>query len=134
MTVFFTTKVYAAAKDIIGQVNPGQQFLPYGNVNASGQGLVLLISNILRLLFVAAGVYTLFNLVIAGFQYMSAAGDTKALTAAWARIWQSLLGLLVIVGSFALAALFGYLIFGDAGFILNPKIYGPAVCNGPYCN
>lgn len=109
------------AKSIIGTItNPLST--SYGNVNA---GLIPFFTNLLRLLFVGAGIYALLNIVLAGFQYMSAGGDTKALTAAWARIWQTLLGLLIIVGSFALAALFGYLIFGDAGYILNPVIYGP---------
>lgn len=100
----------------------------YGGIEGAGGqagGLILLFSNILRLVFVLAGIYAFLNLIIAGYQYISAAGDAKTLTAAWARIWQSLLGLVIIVGSFALAALFGYIIFGDATYILNPHIYGP---------
>jgi len=31
----------------------------------------------------------------------------------------------IMAGSFVLAALIGWLIFGDATAILNPKIYGP---------
>ncbi len=119
-----TKRLLTDASSIIGTVtNP----LPssYGDVAKQGGGIVLFFTNILRLMFVGAGIYALFNLVLAGFQYMSAGGDTKLLTAAWARIWQTLLGLVIIVGSFALAALFGYLIFGDAGYILNPVIYGP---------
>ncbi|MBU1326587.1 hypothetical protein KKB64_00170 [Patescibacteria group bacterium] len=110
----------SSGNDIVGAVtNP----LPnYGNVDT---GLILFFSNILRLVFVAGGIFAFINIVVAGFQYMTAAGDTKLLTAAWNRIWQSLVGLIIIVGSFAFASLFGYLIFGDAGFILNPKIYGP---------
>lgn len=119
----FTEQLLADASNIIGTVpNP----LPaYGDVSNQGGGIVGLLSNILRLVFVGAGIYALVNLIIAGFQYMTAGGDAKILTAAWNRIWQTLLGLIIIVGSFALAALFGYLIFGDAGYILNPVIYGP---------
>lgn len=118
-----TRRLFADASSIIGTVpNP----LPaYGDVAAQGGGIVGFFSNILRLVFVAAGVYALVNLIVAGFGYMQAGGDTKMLAAAWARIWQTLLGLIIIVGSFALAALFGYLIFGDAGYILNPVVYGP---------
>ena len=109
-----------AANDIIGTVqNPNPA---YGNVTT---GLIPFLTNILRLAFVAAGIFAFINLVIAGFQYMSAGGDAKQLEAAWGRIWQSLLGLILIVGSFALAALIGYVLFGNAGFILSPKIYGP---------
>lgn len=120
----FIPKIFAAdgTSDIVGSVtNP--LLKPYGDI-ASG-GLILFFSNILKLVFVGAGVFALFNLVVAGFQYMNSAGDTKLLAAAWNRIWLSLLGLIIIVGSFALAALFGYLIFGDATFILQPKVYGP---------
>lgn len=115
-------KVYADATGIVGTIDPGDAFKPYGNL---GPGVTLFFSNLLRIVFIGAGIYTFMNLITAGFQYMSAGGDTKALTAAWARIWQTLLGLLIIVGSFALASLFGYLFFGNPGFILNPKIYGP---------
>lgn len=116
-----TKLLLADASSVIGTVtNPLAG--SYGSVNA---GLIPFFTNLLRLVFVGAGIYTFFNLITAGFQYMSAGGDVKALTAAWARIWQTLVGLLIIVGSFALASLFGYLFFGDAGFILNPKIYGP---------
>ncbi|MFZ5845726.1 MAG: hypothetical protein ACOY0S_04710 [Patescibacteria group bacterium] len=113
-------KLLAQASDVVGTIE--NKLNPYGSYN---RGLVLLLSNVLRLVFVVAGIYAFVNLLIAGFQYMTAGGDSKALGAAWSRIWQSLLGLVIIVGSFALAALFGYLLFGDAGFILNPKVYGP---------
>lgn len=110
-----------ASTDIIGTVqNPNPT---YGSV--AGGGLILFLTNILRLVFVAAGVFAFVNLIIAGFQYMGAGGDAKQLESAWGRIWGSLLGLILVVGSFALAALFGYILFGHADFILNPTIYGP---------
>lgn len=111
----------AQAGNIVGTVtNP----LPGGYKNIAG-GVGLFISNILRLVFVVAGIWAFINFIIAGFQYMSAGGDPKALNAAWARIWQSLIGLVFVVGSFALAALIGQLLFGDPSAILNPVIYGP---------
>jgi len=115
-----TEKVFAQVDQIVGTItNPAVP--AYQGLG----GIGLFLSNILRLLFVAAGIYAFFNLVIAGFKYMGAAGDPKVLNAAWAKIWQSLIGLVIIVGSFALAALFGQIIFGQPGFILNPQIYGP---------
>ena len=88
-------------------------------------GIIPFFTNIIRLVFVVAGIYAFINFILAGFQYMNAAGDSKALTAAWDKIWQSFLGLIVIVASFALAALMGQLLFGNPQFILNPVIYGP---------
>lgn len=122
----FVPSVFAAAEDIVGKVeNPFPSGSPYQNAIGPQGGLILFVTNILRLLFVAAGVYAFFNIIIAGFEFMNAGGDSKKIGEAWDKIWKSLVGLVLIVGSFALAALFGYLIFGDAGFILSPKIYGP---------
>lgn len=88
-------------------------------------GVGLFITNILRLFFVVAGVFALFNFIIAGYSYMNAAGDSKKLSAAWSKIWLSLVGLIIIVSSFAIAALVGQIIFNDPMFILSPKVYGP---------
>ncbi len=119
--MIFTPKAFAQGpSSVVGTItNP----LTYGS--ATGGGLILFLTNIIRVFFVVAGILAFLNFIIAGFQYMTAAGDSKALQSAFDRIWQSLLGLILIMGSFALAALFGFLIFGDPGFILNPKIYGP---------
>lgn len=109
------------AQDVVGKIGGSQ--LP--TVYQGPQGLVTLLSNLLQLVFIAAGIYAFINLIIAGFQFMTAGGDSKAIDKAWGKIWQSLIGLIIVVGSFALAALFGYIIFHDAGYILHPKIYGP---------
>ena len=107
---------------LIGNVDPP---LTGGYSSLTGGAIGLFITNILRLLFAVAGVVMLFNLIFAGYTYMTAAGDPKKLAQAWSRIWLCLVGLLIVVGSFAIAAAFGYLLFGDAGFIFSPQIYGP---------
>jgi len=111
-----------AVDSIVGEItNPLQK---YGGVKT---GLTAFLSNILRLVFVVAAVYAFVNLIIAGFAYMTAGGDAKQLAKAWDRIWQTLLGLAIIAGSFVLAAFFGYILFGDAMFLLKPAIYGPGI-------
>lgn len=105
---------------IFGEIKPPIE--AYGSVFA---GLVPFLNNILRLIFVIAGLYGFFNLILAGFGFMSAGGDPKAIEKAWSKIWQSLIGLIIIVASFLLAAILGYLLFGDTMAILNPKIWGP---------
>lgn len=104
---------------------------PIGNPLPSGAsyqtGIVQLLNNILRLIFVAAGIYALLNLIVAGFGFMTAGGDSKAISKAWDRIWQTFVGLIIIVGSFALAALIGQIFFGSATFILSPTITGPGM-------
>jgi hypothetical protein len=120
--MLFVERIFAAG-DIVGPItNP---ITRYGNATDPNAGIIAFLGNILRLVFVVAGIYAFINLIIAGFTYMTAGGDAKQMNAAWSRIWQSLLGLVIIVGSFALASLIGAVVFGDPTFILNPKIYGP---------
>jgi len=124
---FLVQRVFAQASDIVGEITsplPGSYGSAFGTSGSPG-GIILFLTNVIRLIFVMAGVYALINFIMAGYQYMSAGGDSKVLSSAWARIWQTLLGLIVIVSSFVLAAIFGQLIFGRADFILNPVIYGP---------
>lgn len=122
--------------DIFGIIkNPLQIINPqgYGGIKpGEGQGLIFFLNNIIRLLIVVGGLFAFFNLILAGYGFMSAGDDPKKMAAAWAKIWQSMMGLLFILGSFVLAAIFGYLLFGDPRAILNPKIYGPATQLYPY--
>ncbi len=107
--------------DIIGKVAPPAALAPYkGEI-----GLIPFFNNVIKLLIVVAGLYALLNFILAGYGFMSAGGDPKNIQNAWAKIWQTLVGLLIVAGSLVLAAIFGWLIFGDATAILSPKVYGP---------
>jgi len=88
-------------------------------------GMMDFFNNALRLLVVIGGLWAFLNLVLAGYSFLSAGDDPKKMEAAWAKIWQSMIGLLFIVGSFVLAAIFGQILFGDPRAILAPTIYGP---------
>lgn len=107
-----------------GQVAPPPHLSRLGGNVASG-GLVNLLNIVFNMLVVLAGLYVLLQLILAGFGWISAGGDSKSVEAAWGKIWQSLVGLLVVAGSFALAAVVGYLFFGDPSAILKPKIFTP---------
>lgn len=117
----FITRAYAATDSII----QGTIKNPTNYAGLLDGGLTSFITNIIRFAFVVAGVFALFNFIIAGYQYMNAGGDSKQLTAAWGRIWQSLVGLVILAAAFALISLVGLILFGKADFILNPQIYGP---------
>ncbi|HUW24587.1 MAG TPA: hypothetical protein VMW04_03060 [Patescibacteria group bacterium] len=111
-----------APASFFGSIAAPQGVSEYGDFQT---GLVKFMNVLLKLLIGAAGLFAFFNIIIAGYSFMGAGGDAKKVEQAWARIWQSLLGLLFVAGSFVLAAIFGWLIFGDARAILVPTIYGP---------
>lgn len=87
-----------------------------------GVAIGRLIQFSLRTLIVGAGIFALFNLLLAGYAFMSAGDDSKKVAGAWAKITQTIIGLSVTAGAFVLAAIFGQLIFGDATFLLKPSI------------
>ena len=103
-----------------GSITAPSPVARFGDVESGGIGNFLNV--ILNILVVAGGIYALFNLVIAGYGFLSAGGDPKKVEMAWAKIWQTVIGLIFIAGSFVLAAVFGWLIFGDADVILSPSI------------
>jgi Type IV secretion system pilin len=88
-----------------------------------GQGLFTLISNILRLAGVVAGIFFVIQVILAGYAFISASGDPKKAEVALAKIWQSVIGLLIVSSAFVLAALLGRILGIDD--ILTPVIYGP---------
>ena len=96
----------------------------YGGVET---GLVGLLNNIIRLIFVVAGLFALFQFIFAGYDFINAAGDPEAVSRAWSKIWQALIGLLVLALSILLSMLFGQILFGDPRAILEPKLYGPGL-------
>ena len=89
------------------------------------QGLPVFLNNIIKLLIVGAGIFAVINLVLAGYGFMSAGDDPKKVAGAWAKIWQTLMGLAFAAGAFVLAAIFGQLLFGDYNALLQLKIFGP---------
>lgn len=112
----------AACNSFFGCVTPPQGVNPDFEI-----GSVDFANKILRIVIIGAGLYAFINLIIAGYGFMGAAGDVKKVQQSWEKIWQSLLGLALVAGSFVLAAIFGKLIFGDYSAILKPTqfIYGP---------
>ncbi len=114
---------------IFGKIEPPPGVSSYIGLapqdNPSVPGLVQFLTTIIRLMIVGAGLFTLFNIILAGYAFLSAGDDSKAIANAWAKIWQSVLGLAIAAGSLVLAAIIGWLVFKDVGALLYPRIYGP---------
>lgn len=94
----------------------------YGSNDDGGAGLFALLSNIFKLIGTIAGIYFIIQIISAGFGYISSNGDPKKTEAAWAKITQSLIGLVIIACAFVLAGLIGKITGIDP---FTPTIYGP---------
>lgn len=123
--------LFTSALSIFGRIETPPGVEKYGGIAYGGTGLIDFLSNIIKLIAVGGGLFSLINLILAGLGYISASGDPKKTAAAWSKIWMSLVGLLIIVSSFVLAAVFGYIFFGKWSAILAPQIYGPGAPETP---
>jgi hypothetical protein len=116
--------------DIIGNVVPPAGVAVYNDkVGENGIGLLLFISNLIKLGTIVAGIWVMFNFISAGYIYITSAGDSSAHKKVSDQLTMSVIGLVIIVASYTIAGLLGLIIFGDPGYILNPQICGPEGCN-----
>ncbi len=108
--------------------NPFEKFgSPWEGVAGGEKGLVGFLNLIIKTTILAAGIFAVFNIIIAGYNFMTGAGDPKKISEAWKKISWTIVGLFFVAASLGIAALFGWLIFGDPTIILSPTIYGPGV-------
>lgn len=118
----------ATPSAIFGRVQAPPGVASY-NMTAGGEiGIVIFASRIIRLVTIGGGIFVLVNLLYAGWIYLSSMGNTDANVKAVNTVVFSVLGLAIIVASYAIAGLVGLIFFGDAAYILNPTICGPEGC------
>lgn len=111
--------------DVLGKVEQPVGVAQYNQNSASGIGIILFISNLIKVATVVAGIYVLFNIILAGYIYITAQGDSAAVNKVKDQITLSVIGLVIIVAAYTLIAVISFVLFGDAGYILNPVIRGP---------
>jgi len=105
--------------NIFGNIQPPIQNSPYFKEDGT-DGLFALISNFFKIAGAIAGLFFLVQIISAGFSYMSANGDPKKTEAAWTKIWQSLIGIIIIASAFIISSVIGLFLNID---ILNPFVW-----------
>ena len=108
------------AANPFGTIAAPAEISQFGTTGSMALGKI--VQMIIWLIVIGGAIYALFNFILAGYAFMSAGDDSKAVAGAWAKIYQTAIGLAFMAGAFALAAIFGQLIFGSATFILKPII------------
>lgn len=91
----------AGGTNPLGTVTP-----PAGTVPTGGNDPSSLVADIIRngiwLLAIVAFIAALIWIIFAGFRFITAGGDEKTVASAWAQIYWGLIGLVVVVGAFAI--------------------------------
>lgn len=116
-------KIFAAELPL-GPIGKGEGFGPFGylwaysDVGEAAKQFTSILSKIIGLMTVIAGIWFFFILMIGAFGYLSAGGDSEKIKSATQRIGNGLTGLIVIVLAYAFISLIGSLLGID---ILNPQ-------------
>lgn len=114
----------ATGTDIFGKIESPQgvdQFTPADGSN----GLLNFISMLIKIFTVICGLLTFFNFIFSGYAFIMSDGNAKSVETVRNRLTYSILGLVLIVSSYTIIALVSLIIFGNAGYILNPTITPP---------
>lgn len=120
----FPSVVSAQGADVFGQIQ-APQGVQQLNQQAGGIGALLFISNMIKLATVIAGIIVFFNLIRAGYTYINSQGSSKANEEVKNMVTYSILGLILIVAAYTIIAVISVVLFGDAGYILNPQLVQP---------
>ncbi|HUS60260.1 MAG TPA: hypothetical protein VMX76_02645 [Nevskiaceae bacterium] len=79
---------------------------------------VRIISNIIGIMTIIAGIWFIFQFIIGGLGFMTAGGDPKKMSETTKKITSALIGLVVVVAAYAIIHLLGAILGFD---ILNPQ-------------
>ncbi len=108
--------VYAAGADVVGLIQA-----PTG-VPADFAKTNVFFGAIVRMLMVVAGIFTLWQFLSGGFQYISSGGDKGKISEATQKLTMSITGLVVMAASFIIISIISKILFDNFTFILNPTL------------
>lgn len=95
--------------NLLSQVDLGKIKPPAGAVPDAGADPSSLVASIIRngiwLLIIVGFIIGIIWMIFAGYSFIFAGDDPKKVSSAWSRIYFGLLGLVIVVGSFAIIKL-----------------------------
>ena len=106
----------------LGTIGEGPGFGPWAQINDPGNILAKIISNVIGAMTIGAGLWFLFQVIIAGYNYMNAAGDKARIENASRKLTNSLIGLALVVAAYGLLGILGTFLgikFLEVGSILD---------------
>lgn len=109
---------------IIGGVEPPTAIAAINTESGQEIGLVFFASRALNFANIVAGILVMINFVVAGFSYVTSAGNSGNMVKINEKLMWSFIGILMIIGSYTLAAIFGLVFYGDPTFIITPVLTG----------
>ncbi|MBP7842964.1 hypothetical protein KA017_03085 [Candidatus Woesebacteria bacterium] len=123
MSLFSISKVFAQTpEEIVGEIDvPKGVDLINSDVDG-GIGIVLFISNMIRFVIILGGIWALINIILAAFLYLTGGGKADTHSKVSSKFTMSVIGLLLMIVAYTVAALIGLIFYDNPEFILSPKI------------
>lgn len=109
---------------IIGGVEPPSAIAAINTESGQEIGIIFFVSRALNFANIIAGILVMVNFVLAGFSYITSAGNSGNMAKINEKLMWSIVGILIIVISYTLAAIFGLVFYGDPTFIITPVLTG----------
>ena len=104
----------------IGNISSPPGVVAYGDdLGAIPQFL----ENIFKTTIGIAGIWALFNFVLAGYAYLSSGNDPKKIQDATTKIWQTIIGLTIAGGAITISAILGRILFGDFNAFIDFRLF-----------
>ena len=108
-------------KDAIGEIaRPPGTDVRISATGANENQLLPFISDLVTVVAVVAGIWVLINIFLAAYTAILSSGDAQAMQKVRNNITNSVIGLLLIVLAYTIAALAGAILFGDSNLFINP--------------
>ena len=95
----------ASQLDLIKGANPATNF-KINEINSITDLLTKGGFNIINFVFFVAGLFFLFNLLYAAWEYVTSYGDQKRIQSASTRLTNAFFGIVIVLGSFLLVTIF----------------------------
>ena len=112
----------------IGTIDKPEAVANFDTVGGIGEGdigVLFFFSRMISYITVIAGIWSFFNLILAGYTYVTSSGNAQNHTTVRDKITMSILGMILIVAVYAIAGILGTVFFGNSLYFLNPTIEGP---------
>ena len=93
----------------------------YGDL--SSLALITFLNNVVALITVIAGIWTMFNFISAGYLFLSSSNEPQKLAAANNKILQSVIGLAIVAAAYVIAGILGFILFKDSTKLLKFDLF-----------
>lgn len=107
------------------------QYTPIGLQTSESIGIVGFASVLLKVFTIICGLWFMFNVIFAGFLFISSSTDSATFGKVKDSLYFSLIGLFLLAIAYMVAGVIGTIFFGNAGFILNPTLTQAGTTTAP---